>query len=75
MHATVHSRHCSCTVAVYYSQFTVAVFLFIKKNFPCLLDFAIHGNMQELYFIKYLLVIHTKNDHGFSLNFMVCNNN
>ena len=55
MHGTVH-RYCSCLLFIG----TVHT----KKNFFFLVYLTLQtfDNMQELYFIKCLLVIHARND-------------
>ena len=72
IHVTVH-RYCSCTVHRYCSCLlficTVHVYcssvLFTQKKFFFFLVYLTlqtFDNMQELYFIKCLLVIHARND-------------
>ena len=66
---TVHSYCSFDTVAVLFKEKILNLFFLVP------LTWKIHDYMQELYFIKCLLVIHARNGHGLSLTFMVCNNN
>ena len=66
MHGTVHDLlFTSVLFTIYCSQYCFAVLfkkIYIFFIFLVYLTLQMYDNMQELYFIKCLLVIHARND-------------